>query len=74
MSHTLLHEDMLAFLRTFRYDAHPMGMLVSSLAALSTHHPDANPGLRGNGLYDDAAVVNKQIFRILGKLPTITAG
>ena len=39
----------------------------------STHHPDANPALQGNGLYEEASVVNKQIYRILGKLPTIAA-
>ena len=46
---------------------------MAATAALSTHHPDANPGLQGDGLFDDPAVVNKQIYRLLGKLPTIAA-
>ena len=73
MSHTFVHEDMLSLLRTFRYDAHPMGMLVSATAALSTQHPDANPALQGNGLFEEQTMVNKQIYRLLGKLPTIAA-
>lgn len=31
----------------FRYDAHPMGMLISSMSAYSTLHPEANPSLAG---------------------------
>ena len=64
--HTMLHETTKKFLEGFRYDAHPMGMLVSTVAALSTVYPEArhvhNPELR-----------KLQIMRLIGKMPTIAA-
>ncbi len=66
MHHTYIHESLARMMRTFRYDAHPMGMLISTLAAAGTFHPEA----RNVG---DPAVRQKQIYRILGKLPTIAA-
>jgi citrate synthase len=56
-----------------RYDAHPMGVLISSIAAMGTFYPEANPALKGVQIYQDIVLRNKQIFRILGKLPTIAA-
>lgn len=54
-------------MKTFRYDAHPMGMVISSLAAMSTFYPDANPALAGSHIYaDDPKLVNQQIYRIIG--------
>lgn len=64
--HTFLHEDLKRMMQLFRYNAHPMGMMISSLAALSTLHPDAKN-------VQDAATRDKQILRILGKLPTVAA-
>jgi len=64
--HTYVHENLATLLRAFRYDAHPMGMVMSALAFLSTLHPDARK-------VEDEAVRNKQVLRILGKLPTIAA-
>ncbi|KAE9457572.1 hypothetical protein C3L33_10526, partial [Rhododendron williamsianum] len=55
------------------HDAHPMGVLVSAMSALSIFHPDANPALRGQDLYKSKQVRDKQIVRILGKAPTIAA-
>ena len=46
-------------MKTFRYDAHPMGILVSTLGALSTLHPEANPALVGEKIYDDKKIRNK---------------
>lgn len=60
-------------MKSFRYDAHPMGMFVSTMAALSTFHPEANPALAGQGVYKDVNLRNKQIYRILGTAPTIAA-
>src|SRR3712207_6972238 len=40
--HTFVHENVKKFIEGFRYDAHPMGMLVGSVGALSTFYPDAN--------------------------------
>jgi len=74
MSHTYLHEDILAQLGRFRYNAHPMGIMIATLAALMAFHPEANPSLRGADLYEKSLEsCNKQIFRILGKVATIAA-
>ncbi len=64
--HTYVHENLVGLLRSFRYDAHPMGMMISALAFMSTMHPDAHD-------VENEAVRNKQILRMLGKLPTIAA-
>jgi citrate synthase len=60
-------------IKAFRYDAHPMGMLGSSISALSTIHPEANPSLMGDKIYNDKKFTNKQIYRILGNTPTLAA-
>ncbi|EGG23696.1 citrate synthase [Cavenderia fasciculata] len=73
MNHTFIHENLIQLMKSFRYDAHPMGMLISSMSAMSTFYPEANPALRGADIYKNKALMNKQIFRILGKLPTIAA-
>ncbi len=64
--HTMLHETTKKFLEGFRYDAHPMGMLVSTVAALSTVYPDARN-------IHDPEVRKLQIMRLIGKMPTIAA-
>ncbi|KAJ3102649.1 hypothetical protein HDU96_009557 [Phlyctochytrium bullatum] len=51
MMHTYLHTEIERQMLTFRYDSHPMGMLIATIASLSTFHPDANPALQGDGLY-----------------------
>jgi len=60
---------------TFRYDAHPMGMIISTVAALGTFHPEANPALveAGEKVYKDIRLRNKQVHRLIGTLPTISA-
>ena len=73
MEHTFVHEDLLSMMNSFRYDAHPMGMLCSSLSALGTLHPEQNPSLAGEGVYKNKQVRNKQIYRLLGGVPTIAA-
>ena len=64
--HTMLPETSKKFLEGFRYDAHPMGMFVSTVAALSTVYPDAKNVL-------DPATRRHQIVRLIGKVPTIAA-
>ena len=54
-------------------DAHPMGMLISAMAAYSTLHSEANPALQGPNVYKHKKLVNKQIYRIIGTIPTIAA-
>jgi citrate synthase len=65
-SHTMLHENIKTFMQGFHYDAHPMGMLISTLAALSAFYPDAKGVL-------DPEVRHLQILRLVGKVPTIAA-
>jgi citrate synthase len=65
--HTFIHENVRKrFLEGFHYDAHPMGMLVSGLAALSTFYPEAKH-------IDDEASRQKQIVRLIAKMPTLAA-
>ena len=65
--HTFVHENMRKrFLDGFHYDAHPMGMYVSSMAALGTFYPEAKDVL-------DKDVRDKQILRLIAKAPTIAA-
>eukprot|EP01116_Phalansterium_solitarium_P000906 TRINITY_DN10750_c0_g1_i1.p1 TRINITY_DN10750_c0_g1~~TRINITY_DN10750_c0_g1_i1.p1 ORF type:complete len:486 (+),score=161.61 TRINITY_DN10750_c0_g1_i1:150-1607(+) len=73
MTHTYLHENLTGLMKNFRYDAHPMGMVISTMAALSTFYPEANAALSGQKIYQDPTIRNKQIYRIIGKLPTIAA-
>ncbi len=64
--HTLIHENIKKLMDGFHYDAHPMGMLISTVAALSTFYKDAKD-------IHDAEGRRKQTYRLLGKLPTIAA-
>ncbi len=65
--HTFIHENVRKrFLEGFHHDAHPMGMLVSAIAALSTFYPDA-------GQIHDPENRYKQIVRIIAKMPTLAA-
>lgn len=64
--HTMLHENTKKFMEGFHHDAHPMGMLVSTVGALSTFYPDAKD------IYN-ADARKLQIHRLIGKMPTIAA-
>ncbi len=64
--HTMIHENIKKFVDGFHYDAHPMGILVGTVAALSTFYPDAKNIL-------DAANRQKQIYRLIAKMPTLAA-
>ena len=66
MHHTFLHENMRELFRAFRYDAHPMGMMISAMAFMSTLHKEAVN-------VENADIRYKQVLRILGKLPTVAA-
>jgi len=64
--HTMLHENVKSFMTGFRHDAHPMGMLISTLAALSTLYSEARNVF-------DPEVRRHQIVRLIAKVPTIAA-
>jgi len=69
----MLHTDVSTQMKDFRYNAHPMGMLISTISSFSTLKPDANPALSGQNIYKNEAFRNKQIYRLLGVVPTIAA-
>eukprot|EP00897_Mesotaenium_endlicherianum_P009472 jgi/Mesen1/8553/ME000489S07943 len=73
MQHSAVPEGVLSVISELPHDGHPMGMLVGAICALSSFHPDANPALQGQDLYNSKAVRDKQIVRILGKVPTLAA-
>jgi citrate synthase len=64
--HTFVHENVKEFMQGFRYDAHPMGMLLASTGALSTFYPEANA-------IKDEEVRYMQVIRLLAKMPTLAA-
>ena len=64
--HTLVHENIKEFINGFQHDAHPMGMVVSAVAALSTFYPDAK-------MIHDPVSRRIQVIRLLGKMPTLAA-
>lgn len=71
--HSAVPQGVLDIIQSMPHDAHPMGVLVSAMSALSIFHPDANPALSGQDIYKSKQVRDKQIVRILGKAPTIAA-
>jgi citrate synthase len=64
--HTFVHENVKDFMKGFRHDAHPMGMLLGSVGALSTFYPDANQ-------IRDPANRHLQTIRLIAKMPTLAA-
>jgi citrate synthase len=64
--HTFVHENIKKFVEGFRYDAHPMGMLLASVGALSTFYPDAKH-------IDDAEERYMAAIRMIAKMPTLAA-
>ncbi|MDO8612167.1 MAG: citrate synthase [Dehalococcoidia bacterium] len=64
--HTYVHESIKKFMESFQHDAHPMGMLVGTIAALSTFYPDAKD-------VDDPESREKQTWRLIAKMPTMAA-
>ena len=64
--HTMLHESLKKFMDGFNYDAHPMGMLIATVAAMSTFYPDARN-------IHDAESRRNQTHRLIAKMPTLAA-
>ena len=64
--HTWVHENVKKFMDGFHHDAHPMGMFISTVAALSTFYPDAK-------VNQDHGHRDLQIYRLIAKVPTIAA-
>ncbi|MBP1687783.1 MAG: gltA [Deltaproteobacteria bacterium] len=64
--HTIIHENIKKFVDGFHYDAHPMGILVSAVGALSTFYPDAKKIF-------DVQSRQTQMSRLIAKMPTLAA-
>src|SRR5579862_9197403 len=64
--HTMLHENVKKFMEGFRYDAHPMGIFLSTVGALSTFYPDARQ------IFDKDSRA-RQTRRLIAKVPSIAA-
>jgi citrate synthase len=64
--HTFVHENIKEFMQGFRYDAHPMGMLLASVGALSTFYPEA-------AAIKDEETRYLQVIRLIAKMPTLAA-
>jgi citrate synthase len=64
--HTFVHENIKEFMQGFRYDAHPMGMLLASVGALSTFYPEAVE-------IKDHEIRYMQVVRLIAKMPTLAA-
>src|SRR5881397_1859058 len=62
--HTFVHENVKQFMQGFRYDAHPMGILLASVGALSTFYPEA-------AAIKDEDIRYLQIIRLIAKMPTL---
>jgi citrate synthase len=65
-THTFVHENIKEFMQGFRYDAHPMGMLLASVGALSTFYPEASQ-------IKDHELRMMQVVRLIAKMPTLAA-
>ncbi len=65
-SHTYVHENVKKFIDGFHHDAHPMGILVSTIAALSTFYPEAKA-------VSDETRQHEQVVRLIAKIPTLAA-
>src|SRR6266571_3639829 len=64
--HTFIHENIKKFIDGFHHDAHPMGILVSTVGALSTFYPDAK------AIFDQERRA-EQVVRLIAKMPTLAA-
>ena len=64
--HTFVHENVKSFMEGFRYDAHPMGMLLASVGALSTFYPESRD-------ISDPNIRQMQVIRMIAKMPTLGA-
>ena len=64
--HTFVHENVKSFMEGFRYDAHPMGMLLASVGALSTFYPESRD-------ISDPNIRQMQVIRMIAKIPTLGA-
>ena len=73
MKNSSYHDQLTKFISAFRHDSHPMGMMSTCIAAMSSFYPEANPAYVGANIYKDKNERNKHIYRVLGCAPMIAA-
>ena len=73
MNNSHYHDQLEPFIKAFRHDAHPMAMMSTLMAAMSSFYPEANPDYVGANIYKTRQERNKHIYRVLGCAPAIAA-
>jgi citrate synthase len=73
MKNSNYHHGLEKFITSFRHDAHPMGMMSTLIAAMSSFYPESNPAYVGANIYKSKQERNKHIYRIIGCAPAIAA-
>lgn len=73
MKHSAYHAGLEPFITAFRHDAHPMAMMSTLMAAMSSFYPEANPAYVGANIYKTRKERNKHIYRVLGCAPALAA-
>jgi len=73
MKNSAYHDGLEQFIKAFRHDAHPMAMMSTCMAAMSSFYPEANPAYVGANIYKTRTERNKHIYRVLGCAPAIAA-
>ena len=73
MNNCNYHDGLVKFIQAFRHDSHPMGMMTTLIAAMSSFYPESNPAYVGANIYKDPKERNKHIYRVLGFAPAIAA-
>lgn len=71
--HSAIPEGVQAAMDALPHDAHPMSVLLTGLSALGGVHPEANPAIVGQNVYKDAVTRDKNIVRLIGKIPGLAA-
>jgi len=71
--HISLNGNLKNMMKNYRNDAHPMGMIISTISAMSTFHPEANPAIKGQSVYSNKGLRNEQIYRLLGSMIAVSA-
>ena len=73
MKNSAYHDGLTPFIKAFRHDAHPMAMMSTLMAAMSSFYPEANPAYVGANIYKTRQERNKHIYRVIGCAPAIAA-
>ena len=73
MRHSALPDGVVEAVAALPHDSHFMATIITALTALSAFHPEQNPALQGGDIYASAEIRDKQVVRIIGKMPALAA-